>query len=261
MIRTLFIIAGAALVLCLASIGGAMALGSRDLAAHDWTWVISDDEAGPSERVNISRGDLGPDSTRTLDWSGGQQLTVDLSADVTYVQGDKPGVVVTGPKQSVERVRLVGGRLSLADGDDDYAERVFIRWGPNGIQGWSESERLKITVTAPSVNSFRVAGSGDLTIENYDQPTLSLIIDGSGDVHGVGRAGRLTLRTNGSGDVELDDLEVTDAEIDSTGSGEVVVGPTGDANIRLSGSGDVDLTRRPKSLQTDVSGSGEVSGT
>lgn len=259
MTRTLFIIAAAALVLCLASIGGAMALGSRDLAAHDWTWVITDDQSGPDDRVSVKRGDLGPDVTRNLDWNGGDRLVVDLAADVTYVQGDKPGVVITGPKSATDRVRLVDGRLTLKD-RDDYAERVFIRWGPSGIHGWSESERLKITVTAPSVKDFRIAASGDLTIEGYDQPTLSLQLDGSGEVEASGRATSLDLRINGSGDAELEGLEVTDVNIDNTASGEVSVGPTGAAVVNLSGSGGVRLTRRPKSVQQNVSGSGEIEG-
>ena len=259
MTRSLFIIAGASFVLALACLGGAAALGGRDLAANDWTWVISDREAGPDDHVSFERGDLGPDVTRTLDWNGGETLTVDLSADVAYVQGDKPGVVIRGPKSAVERVRLVGGRLTLAD-SDDYAERVFIRWGPTGIHGWSESERLKITVTAPAVDSFRVAASGDLTVEGYDRPTLDIRLDGSGDVEVDGKAGKLDLRINGSGDAELDGLEVTDVNIDIAGSGETHVGPTGAAVVNISGSGDVTFTRRPKSVQQDISGSGDVEG-
>ena len=259
MIRTLFIIAGAAFVLCLASLGGAAALGGRDLAAHDWTWVISDDQAGPNDRVSFRRGDLGPEVTRTLAWDGGEALTVDLSADVTYVQGDTPGVTITGPKQAVDRVRLAGGRLTLADADE-YTERMVIRWGPNGIRGWSETERLKITVTAPSVNSFRIGGSGDLTLEGYDQPSLSVVIDGSGEIDGAGRTANLDLRINGSGDAELAGVEVANATIDNTGSGDVVVGPTGEAKVSLTGSGDVRLTRRPKTLEQNVTGSGEIDG-
>jgi len=259
MTRNLFIIAGASLVLSLACIAGAMALGGRDLAANDWTWVITDDNAGPGDNINVRRGDLGPDVTRTLDWTGGDNLTIDMSADVTYVQGDKPGVEVRGPRAAVDRVRLTDGRLTLKD-RDDYAERVYVRWGRDGIHGWSESERLKIVVTAPSVDRFRIAGSGDLTIEDYDRPTMTVLIDGSGDIRANGKAGALELRTNGSGDAELEGLEVGDATIDSTGSGETSVGPTGVVKIDLSGSGDVRLTRRAKEVQQNISGSGEVEG-
>jgi hypothetical protein len=259
MTRNLFIIAGASLVLSLACLGGAAALGGADLRAHDWTWVISDDEAGPNDRVSVERGDLGPDVTRTLAWNGDQSLTVDTSADVTYVQGAKAGVVVRGPKSAVDRVRLVAGRLTMDDGDD-YAERVLVRWGPSGIHGWSEGERLKITVTAPNVDRFRLGASGDLTIEGYDRPTMEVMMDGSGDVTANGRAGKLTVRTNASGDADLTGLEVSDADIDNAGSGEIEVGPRGKAKVDISGSGDVRLTRKPASVEQNIDGSGELEG-
>ena len=259
MTKNLFIIAAASLVLSLACLGGAAALGGRALAENNWTWVITDTQDGPSDNVSFQRGDLGPEVTRNLEWTGGNSLTVDFSADVTYVQGDTPGVVITGPQKAADRVRLVDGRLTLRD-SDDRAERVLIEFGPQGIRGWSESERLKITVTAPNVDSFRMAGSGDLTVERYDRPTISVMIDGSGDVKVDGKAGKLELRINGSGDAELEGLEVADANLDIAGSGDASVGPTGEAVVSIAGSGDVIFTRRPKNVQQNVNGSGDVSG-
>ncbi len=255
MTRSLFIIAGAALVLCLACLGGAAALGSRDLARNDWTWVITDEHAGDGS-FNFRRGKESPTVTRNLAWSG-QSLTIDLPVNVTYVQGDTPGVVVSGPEAAVDRVKLANGRLSLTGHDD---ERAYMRFGRNGIHVWSETEVLEITVTAPDVNSFRIAGSGDLLLEDYDQPNLGVVIDGSGDVEGTGRTGKLDLRVNGSGDVDLDGFQITDAVIEIAGSGDVSAGPEGEVRVDLSGSGDMRFTRRPRSLQQEVSGSGEVSG-
>jgi len=257
MIRTLFIIAGGALVLCLACLGGAAALGGRDLAANDWTWVVGERQ-GDNENLHFERGQASPNVTRTVAWTGGQALTIDVPADVTYVQGDKPGVVISGPKTAVDRVRLVDGRLTLDD--DDAPERGYIRVGHGNIRIWSETELLKITVTAPSVNSFHVEGSGDLRVEGYNQPTLGLLLDGSGDVEVAGRAGKLELRSNASGDADLESLDVNDANIDTTGSGEVRVGPTGAVEVALAGSGDVHLTRRAASVHQDVTGSGELIG-
>ena len=257
MIRNLFIIAGAAMVLCLACLGGAAALGGRALADNDWTWVITDDGNGDDD-FHMERGDAGPDITRTLAWHGDRKLTIETSADVTYVQGPEAKVVVTGPKSAVERVRLVNGVLSLED--SDRTERGYLSIGPNGIRVWSDTERLKITVTAPSVDTIRVDGSSDVTVEGYDRPSFELYLDGSGDVKATGKTGKLTLRINGSGDADLDGLEVSDATIEVAGSGDTSVGPTGAATVEISGSGDVDLTRKPRSLERNISGSGEVSG-
>src|SRR3989344_9681870 len=90
MIRTLFIIAGAALVLCMVTLGGAIALGGHDLQRHGWAWTIKDRD-GESIRFERVRGggtdDLGPFTTRTPAWTGGGAPTIDSSIDVEYVPG------------------------------------------------------------------------------------------------------------------------------------------------------------------------------
>ena len=64
-------------------------------------------------------------------------------------------MVVTGPQKVVDRVRLDGSRLWMEDGE----ERVTLRWTGTSLHGWSDSEKLRIVVTAPSVTRFDVEGS------------------------------------------------------------------------------------------------------
>ena len=150
----------------------------------------------------------------------------------------------------VDRVSLIDGRLTLADGDDDGDHVVF---------GWSNGgSRLRVVVTAPSVKRFDLQSSADLSIRAYDQPTFDLNVSGSGDVDAAGETQTATIDTTGSGDSDLSALQLTDADIDTSGSGDLRVGPTGTARIDISGSGDVDLTRRPANLTQSVSGSGDI---
>jgi len=246
MIRTLLIITGASVVLCAAALGGAVALGGNDLARNGWTWTFRDSHDGHEETVHFRRGDSGPRVTRNLAWDGSDTLAIDVSADVTYVQGDEASVVVTGPQDQVEALRLSGGRLTF---DDDDNVVVF---------GWRRHERLHVTVTAPSVRRFEMSGSGDLSIRDYDQPSLAVVIEGSGDVDAAGRTGAVDLNISGSGEADLSGLETRDADVRISGSGEASVGPTGEARIIIEGSGDVDLTRRPATLSQSISGSGDI---
>lgn len=248
MIRTLLIITGASLVLCIAALAGAAAIGGQDLARHGWTWTIRGQGDGQDETVRFQRGDGGPRTTRTLAWDGSDRLDIDVSADVTYVQGDAATVEIVGPRDQVEGLRLRAGRLTFDD-DDNTSVVMF---------GWSRHDRLRITVTAPSVRTFGLSSSGDLTIRDYDQPDLMVRITGSGDVVATGRTEAVELDIHGSGEADLSGLETRDADVEISGSGEAAVGPTGAARISISGSGDVDLTRRPASLIQNVSGSGDV---
>lgn len=257
MIRTLFIIAGAALVLCVVTVGGALAIGGADLQRHGWAWTFKDDD-GESIRFERVRADgadnLGPHTTRTLPWTGGETLRLESAVDVEYVQGPANTVVITGPKGLADRVQLQNGRLFLADGE----ERVLVGWRNRHLSATSERDELKIVVTAPQVNRFEVEGSADVRITGYDQPAMALDISGSGEVTAAGTARTLDLDISGSGEAYLDDLMVSDATADISGSGDAHMGPTGQVQVTISGSGDVALSARPAKLTTDISGSGDV---
>ena len=247
MIRTLLIIAGASLVLCIVTVGGAAAVGGRDLASHNWTWTFPDN--GEMHTVHFERGDDGPTVSRTLAWTGGDRLQVEIPGDVAYIQGPTASVVVTGQKSLVDKVRLVDGRLTWNDAGRQNDHLVF---------GWNVHDRLHVVVTAPSVNRFDLESSADLSIRDYDQPTLALDVSGSGDVEASGKTGAATLDISGSSETDLSAMTITDANVSISGSGDVRVGPTGSARIDISGSGDVDLTQRPARLEQDISGSGDI---
>lgn len=260
MIRNLLIISGVGLVLAVVGIGGAAALGSRDLARHDWTWTVTDNDFGDGhgESFKMRRGPAEPDVTRTLAWEGGDRLQLEVPGEVVYVQGAEASVVVSGPKALADRVRVVGDRLTIDDEEDRHVERGYIRWSQNGIHVWSENDKLRITVTAPSVTTFDLTGSSDLVIRDYDQPRLNLSISGSGDVTARGETRSVQVDVSGSGDIDLAALATVDADVRVSGSGDVRVGPTGRADIDVSGSGDVDLTRRADTIRRNVSGSGDI---
>lgn len=247
MIRTLLIITGASVVLCAAALGGAVAIGGNDMARHGWVWTFPGHGDGQDETVHFQRADADPPVTRTLAWDGGERLEIGVAADVVYVQGDEASVEVVGPRDQVEALRLDGGRLTFDD--DDGKVVVF---------GWGRHDRLRITVTAPSVTNFNLDGSGDLQIRDYDRPSLYIGLRGAGDVEASGRTEAVEVDINGSGDVDLSSLETRDADVEIRGVGETIVGPTGAARITITGSGDVELTRRPASLTQNISGSGDI---
>jgi hypothetical protein len=255
MIKPLFIIAGAGVLLAVGSLAGAAALAGGDLRHNDWTWSLVDNDVG-GDNFHMQRGRGEPDVTRNLTWAGGDRLQIEVPGDVVYVQGPNPGVVVTGPKDLADRIRIVGDRLTLDD--DDRNEHGYIRWSGNGFQVWSAEDQLKITVTAPAVTSFDVVSSSDLMIRDYDQPRLNLILSGSGDVTARGTARAVQIDVSGSGDADLAALNTVDADVRVSGSGDVRVGPTGKAVVDISGSGDVDLTRRATTIDRTLSGSGDI---
>jgi len=257
MIRTLLIIAGAALVLAVVTLGGAAAIGGRDMARHGWAWTFKDDD-GSSVSVHRADDRRIEETSKTLAWTGGDSLIVEMSADVEYVQGATPGVVITGAADLVDRIRLDGNRLTMLNAEGPNNERIVFGRNADGRGIWVDSEQVRVVVTAPTIHTFDLRGSSDLTLRDYDQDSLTIDQSGSGDVEGAGRVRALKLSITGSGDADLDDLAAIDADVTLSGSGDARIAPTGSAKVSISGSGDVELATRPATLSQSLTGSGGV---
>ena len=255
MIRNLLVITGVGFLLALVGIGGAVALVGNDVRNHDWTWVVTDDGPGDSS-FRLEKGVVQPDISRTIAWTGGDRLAIDVPGEVSYVQGDEAGIRITGPKDIVDSIRFSDGRLTMIG--DDRHDRGYIRWTGTGIHAWSETEALRIVITAPAVKTFELGDNGDFRVIGYDQPSLEVILQGEGAIDVAGRTDKATITVNGDGDADLDDLTVAEAVITVPGRGDVRVGPTERADIDISGRGDVTLTRNPAQVNQVITGWGEV---
>jgi len=256
MIRKLFIVAGAGFVLSVACIAGATALASHEVAKNGGVWTLSESGNRHIRIPHRTNTPVAPSVTRTLSWSGADRLLIDVPAEVVYTQGATPSVTVNGSKILVERVRLENGRLYLADGPDAEHTLEF-RFSSGGIQAHS-NDALKIVITAPSVKDFEIAGSSDLRVSGYDQPSLDLRISGSGSAEVSGRAKSLKLDISGAGEADLANLNVEDADVSISGSGDATIAPTGKVKVDVSGSGNVELKTRPAYLDSRISGAGSV---
>ncbi|MBI1406299.1 MAG: DUF2807 domain-containing protein [Caulobacter sp.] len=252
MIRNLLITAAAGVVIFFISAGAFIAMGGVEAARRgDFEFDIDGHHV---YRDHGRHGDMdsdsryGPRAERTLDWAGGDSLALDIPAEVVFTQAAAPSITVSGPKRMVDRVSIEDGHIRFAD-DDDMMHMG--RWSHHG-------RRLRIQVAAPAVKAFTINGPADLTIRDYDQPSLDVRINGSGDVEGFGKTTDLTLSIAGSGDADLSRLTADSARVKIAGSGDAMLDAVSAADVRIAGSGDVTLERRPPTLTSDIAGSGDL---
>ena len=256
MIRKLFLFAGVSFVISIGCIAASAALVSNDVNVHGWNMSVLED----GDHVRFKRGDFAKADlpvTKTLAWTGGDRLSVDVPADVVYTQGPTAGVTLTGPQALLDRVQLVDGKLSYAEGPDRQ-HIVTLHWGQDGFDARDSDDNLKIVVTAPNVKTFELAGDGDLSVHGYDQKTLDVTVSGDGSINATGHTDALKLTVSGDGDADLEGLAITDADITVNGDGDATLAATGKAKVNIAGSGDVDLTIKPASLTSNITGSGSV---
>ena len=249
MIRTLVLIAVTGFFLSIVCIASAFAIagGPFGITDHgivhfrDMNWHNS--HRHHDDRGELALGGVGTDNaTRDFAWSGGDRLVVDVPADMVFTQGPVAKLTISGPADVLSKL-IVGAGAIRADSETDL----------------EDDYRLKIIMTAPDIRTFELNGDQKLVVEGYSQETLGLDITGSGEASVKGAAKTVKLSIAGSGRADLAELATDDAAVDISGSGHAKLGPKIAAKIIVSGSGDVELTVKPKTLTSDISGSGRVS--
>lgn len=191
---------------------------------------------------------------------------------VVQAQG-APGLALTGERDQLEQVE------TFVRGDT-----LVLR--PTGRVRWTfgytpQRRHVSISVGAPQLARLRMAGSGDVTLEQVAGERIALILEGPGDLQASGQVRELALRVSGSGDARLERLRAGKVDLTMSGPGDVdLAGIDGELQARIGGSGDLTaqrlaLTRLDARLsgpgnaqlrgtvaefQAQVSGSGDIDG-
>jgi Putative auto-transporter adhesin, head GIN domain len=248
-IRTLVLIAVTGFFLSVGCIAASFAIAGGPFAITDQGIVHARDFHLPAPRDRtvlggqlVWNGDESARTSRDFTWSGGDRLVVDVPADLVLTQGPVVKLTISGPKEILDKLIVGAGAIRTDSGED-----------------LNDDYRLKIIMTAPGIQKFELNGDQNMVIEGYNQPMLGLDITGSGGASVKGVAQSVQLSVAGSGRADLADLVIGDAVVDISGSGHAKLGPKGAVKVDISGSGDVELTAKPKSLSSDISGSGHVS--
>ena len=105
---------------------------------------------------------------------------------------------------------------------------------------------------------IEASGSGDIDADGIDADAFEVRSDGSADIALEGRAGRLGLDLDGSGEADLAGLAARQARVVVGGSGGVDVRADERLEVDVDGSGDVRYHGYP-ALTQHVDGSGELS--
>lgn len=201
--------------------------------------------------------------------------------------GDFQAVATNG---SIDLTVRQGAQISVQVSADDNLLPLLetvVEPGKDGTGvlkvGWKRGEnihhrsRVTVNVTMPKLGALATAGSGDIKVEAFQTPALSVAvagsgnarfdglstedlgirISGSGNVGGKGRTAKLKVSIAGSGDVKLMDMSADDVTVSIAGSGDAAVNAGKSLSVSIAGSGDV-VYSGDAQVKSSVAGSGSV---
>ncbi|WP_339825389.1 head GIN domain-containing protein [uncultured Parasphingorhabdus sp.] len=197
--------------------------------------------------------------------------------------GTFAGVTLAGPDNIIF---TTGEEFSIrAEGDSEAIEQLRYKISGDEIKigrdsdgkSWGDSGEATIYISAPSLKSAKLAGSGNMEIDamttdstqlsiagsgnirvaNIETPSLSSKIAGSGNLTLAGTTESVDISIAGSGDISGKDLKAASASISVAGSGDVELSSDGSVDAKVMGSGDVRIHGKAK-CKSRAMGSGDI---
>ncbi|MEQ8743540.1 head GIN domain-containing protein [Parasphingorhabdus sp.] len=192
------------------------------------------------------------------------------------------GVTLAGP----DNIVFTTGAYSIrAEGDAKAIEQLRYKISGDEIKigreksgiSWGDTGRATIYVSAPSLRSAKLAGSGDMEVDAMTTESTKLNIAGAGNIRvakietasldsKIAGSGNLTLAGTadsvdisiaGSGDVSGKDMKAESVSISVAGSGNVELSSDGSVDAKVMGSGDVRIHGDAK-CKSRAMGSGDI---
>ncbi|MDR1681802.1 MAG: DUF2807 domain-containing protein [Candidatus Symbiothrix sp.] len=139
--------------------------------------------------------------------------------------------------------------------------------------------RFVIYTNSKSLNDIKIAGSGDICLENeVNAPQMDIEITGSGDVKAdslfcenirlqITGSGDISIAwaattagfsITGSGDINALDFLAGELKCQITGSGDIKAFAGNELNVSITGSGDMHYRGNPDKINLSVNGSGDI---
>lgn len=117
---------------------------------------------------------------------------------------------------------------------------------------------IKSDYSIPALE-VKSSGSSDIKLENLEVESLTTMLHGSGDLELNGKSKKHFVKIFGSGDVDGKNLKASTVRVEAFGSGDVQVFANKDLETRMSGSGNVIVYGNPSNENFNQrNGSGKI---
>lgn len=207
---------------------------------------------------------ISAEERRVSDFTG---ISSSGSYDVYVQMGTKEELRIEGNEEVIKNIetKVVKGILTIRN------------TGSNRGWSWNIREKVKIYITAKSLNALSLSGSGNMAVEGtikaplvnshvsgsgsirmrIQSSTLNSAVSGSGSLHISGSASVANIAVSGSGHFEGRELATDTTSVRVSGSGSASMNVEEQLNAVLSGSGNIRYSGDPEVNQVK-SGSGRI---
>lgn len=195
---------------------------------------------GSDARIEQGSGVLGKERRDVKPF---RSIHVAAGIDLNYRNGPAQSIEIIGDRNLIPIIEtsVSGGLLTIA-----------------GRKSYQRHLPLTVEITSPRLDSLALHGAGDIRLNAIQQESLTLALNGSGNVTADGQVDRFNVNVNGAGDIDAQNLISQKADIKLSGSGDITVTARETLKAYLIGSGDITYYGHPAHIEKRIIGSGDL---
>jgi hypothetical protein len=195
--------------------------------------------------ANGSGNNNGPVTKESRNVSGFDGIELRGVGDLIIRQTGRESLTVEAEKDVLPEIttRVVEGRLIIGSGSNPAVHTT---------------RPINFYVTVKDLNSLAVLGTANAAATGIETDSLTVTIDGAGNVRMGGQADEQAVAISGTSNYLAQNLQSRDAKIAVAGAGSAVVNVKEKLDAEISGVGSIEYVGHPRVQQT-VSGAGHVS--
>ena len=209
----------------------------------------------------------GVQTTITRTTESYDKISTGGSFNVELVSGNEGTITIKGDENIISHIvtEVIGSELKVyfeKNRSYNYKQDITITIPFEDISEISfAGSGNMITKNAINATDFeaKIAGSGDCALE-INAKNIVAKITGSGNLKLSGTAENVEAKTAGSGDLNCTKLVSQNADVAVAGSGSLEVNCTNNLIAKVAGSGNIQYKGNPKIIDSNVAGSGDISG-
>lgn len=187
--------------------------------------------------------------TETINVQNFNGIDLRIAGTIILTQGPTQEVKITANDNIIEELKT---NVNAGIWDIDFQNDCYSNYN------------LKINITVPNIDKVYISGSGDITVNDFEnQNDMTIKLSGSGKINlnKITGTENLIIKISGSGRIDLLDtfstLENLDISMSGSGSFNGFLAPTKVCNISSSGSGN-NKVNVLDNLNVSISGSGNT---
>lgn len=120
------------------------------------------------------------------------------------------------------------------------------------------TRRIRIMASNPNISGFTANGSSEGDINNVNNTSLDIGINGSGNLHLNGKSSDVSINASGSSKIDASSLISENSHIQINGNGNIQVYANNSVAVQINGSGTVKYKGDAKSINQQINGSGRI---